>query len=180
MISEEPNYTRLVKKKETWDIRFKSVKPFDSKKDTYFMFACDWADEDDIKRMIEITNSVKKQGYNVKIYMYLSCFTLYDDLFDDYVDIVEDAEDVLGIEDYINRNHFIFNGIKAGMIYLKNTMENTGNFRTKRTRNIADKSIIKIQQNHPIINELIKYIEENKKFDNKTLVKYLEIFDITN
>tara|TARA_R110001632_G_scaffold126691_1_gene240469 strand:- start:1521 stop:3614 length:2094 start_codon:yes stop_codon:yes gene_type:complete len=180
MISEEPNYTRLVKKKETWDIRFKSVKPFDSKKDTYFMFACDWADEDDIKRMIEITNSVKKQGYNVKIYMYLSCFTLYDDLFDDYVDIVEDAEDVLGIEDYINRNHFIFNGIKAGMIYLKNTMENTGNFRTKRTRNIADKSIIKIQQNHPIINELIKYIEVNKKFDNKTLVKYLEIFDITN
>ncbi len=183
MISEEPNYTRLVKKKETWDIRFRNNKPFDSKKDTYFMFACDWADEDDIKRMIEIANSVRNQGYKIKIYMYLSSFMLYDELFDDEgrtLDIIEDAETIVGIEDYINRNHFIFNGIKSGMIYLKNTLENIGKFRTKRTRNIADGSIIKIQNNHPIIDELIKYIELNKTFDNKTFKKYLEVFDIVN
>ena len=81
-------------------------------------------------------------------------------------------------ENYIDRNHFIFTAIKAGLIYVKNSEDNRGNFRTKRTRNIADGSIIKFEKTHPIIDELIKYIELNKTFDNKTFVKYLEIFDI--
>ncbi len=36
-----------------------------------------------IKRMIEIYSSVKKQGFKIKIYMYLSTYMLYEPLLYD-------------------------------------------------------------------------------------------------
>ena len=52
--NENKEFCRIVEKTNTCDIRFKSVKAFDAKQRTYFLFACDWADEDDIDRMIKI------------------------------------------------------------------------------------------------------------------------------
>ena len=179
--TEFTSYCKVVEKKNTCDIRLKKLKPFDPKNETYFMFACDWADDDDIKRMIEIYKSVKKQGFNIKIYMYLSTYMLYEPLlYDIYCeDGIEDAENLITIEDYIHRNHFIFTGIKIGMTYVKNNNINkTKDFITEKERNIADDSIIKFSKNAPITDELIKYIECNRKFDNKTFIKYLEVFDI--
>ena len=170
-----------MEKTNTCDIRFKSVKAFDAKQRTYFLFACDWADDDDINRMIKIYKNLKKQGFNIKIYMYLSTYMLYEPiLYDIYCeDGIKDAEDILSIEDYLCRNHFIFIGNKIGMTYLKNNNENINIvFKTCRERNLVNNSIIQFTKNHPIIDELIKYIEINKKFDNKTFTKYLEIFDI--
>tara|TARA_R110002096_G_scaffold312790_1_gene507082 strand:+ start:65 stop:388 length:324 start_codon:yes stop_codon:yes gene_type:complete len=101
-------------------------------------------------------------------------------LYDIYCeDGIEDAEGIITIEDYIHRNHFIFTGIKIGMTYVKNNNINkTKIFKTEKKRNIADDSIIKFSKNAPITDELIKYIECNRKFDNKTFIKYLEVFDI--
>ena len=65
------------------------------------------------------------------------------------------------------------------MTYVKNNNINkTKEFMTEKKRNIADDSIIKFSKNAPITDELIKYIECNRKFDNKTFIKYLEVFDI--
>ena len=179
--NENEEWCRMVEKKNTCDIRFKKIKPFDAKNEKYFLFACDWADDDDIKRMIKIYKNIKSQGFNIKIIMYLSTYMLYEpDLYDIYCENgIEDAEDYIKIEDYINRDHFIFNGNKIGMTYVKNNNINlTKIFKTEIQRNIADTSIIKFMKSNPIIDELIKYIEINRKFDNKTFVKYLEVFDI--
>lgn len=181
-VEEYGKYSRISKKKNNnCDIRLKSVKAFDAKQQTYFLFACDWADDDDINRMIKIYNNMKKQGFKVKIFMYLSTYMLYEtDLYDIYCeDGIADAEELISIEDYINRNHFIFNGNKIGMIYLKNNKENIEKiFKTEKQRNLVNNSIIKFMNDHPIIDALIEYIETNKKFDNKTFIKYLEVFDI--
>ena len=124
---------------------------------------------------------MKKQGFKVIIYMYLSTYILYESiLYDIYCeDGIKDAEDIISIEDYINRNHFIFTSNKIGMIYLKNNKENIEKiFKTEKQRNLVNNSIIKITKEHPILDALIEYIEINRKFDNKTFIKYLEVFDI--
>lgn len=181
-VERNPQYARKVEKKnDNCDIRLKSVKAFDAKQQTYFLFACDWADDDDINRMIKIYNNMKKQGFKVIIYMYLSTYILYESiLYDIYCeDGIKDAEDIISIEDYINRNHFIFTSNKIGMIYLKNNKENIEKiFKTEKQRNLVNNSIIKITKEHPILDALIEYIEINRKFDNKTFIKYLEVFDI--
>ncbi len=180
-VAEYGEYSRICIKKNTCDIRLKRVKAFDAKQQTYFLFACDWADDDDINRMIKIYNNMKKQGFKVKIFMYLSTYMLYEsDLYDIYCeDGIADAEELISIEDYINRNHFIFTGVKIGMIYLKNNKENIEKiFKTEKQRNLVNNSIIKFMNDHPIIGAIIEYIETNKKFDNKTFTKYLEVFDI--
>ena len=180
-VAEYPEYSRIAIKKDTCDIRLKSVKAFDAKKQTYFLFSCDWADEDDINRMIQIYKNMKKQGFKVKIYMYLSTYMLYEPyLYDIYCEgDIEDAENIISIENYIHRNHFIFTGIKIGMIYLKNNKENINKiFKTEKKRNLVNNSIIKFTSDNPILDALNEYIETNRKFDNKTFTKYLEIFDI--
>lgn len=124
---------------------------------------------------------MKKQGFKVKIYMYLSTYMLYEPyLYDIYCEgDIEDAENIISIENYIHRNHFIFTGIKIGMIYLKNNKENIKKiFKTEKKRNLVNNSIIKFTSDNPILDALNEYIETNRKFDNKTFTKYLEIFDI--
>ncbi len=181
-VERNPEYARKVEKKDgNCDIRLKNVKAFDAKKQTYFLFSCDWADEDDIDRMIQIYKNMKKQGFKVKIYMYLSTYMLYEPyLYDIYCEgDIEDAENIISIENYIHRNHFIFTGIKIGMIYLKNNKENIKKiFKTEKKRNLVNNSIIKFTSDNPILDALNEYIETNRKFDNKTFTKYLEIFDI--
>ncbi len=181
-VERNPEYARKVEKKDgNCDIRLKNVKAFDAKKQTYFLFSCDWADEDDIDRMIQIYKNMKKQGFKVKIYMYLSTYMLYEPyLYDIYCEgDIEDAENIISIENYIHRNHFIFTGIKIGMIYLKNNKENINKiFKTEKKRNLVNNSIIKFTSDNPILDALNEYIETNRKFDNKTFTKYLEIFDI--